>query len=128
MKQLTLGQFIDKLDQLSKFWYDTDDNAIPKSIAFDFGYFKPSSIHSYRGYYDQLAFGYNDEVTMSASEFLSMCNDAVGKTFSGYKGGEFKMGLDTPLWVANPRESCDTAVCDVTEHDTHIIIHTCYYD
>ena len=59
------------------------------------------NLHSYRGYYEDLSIGEEDSGPVSTvSELLTACKEAVGKEFTGYKGGEFVMGHDTPLWVA----------------------------
>lgn len=55
--------------------------------------------HSYRGYYDDLAFERSSEPT-SAVEVLAMCERALSETYGGYKGGDFTYGPDTPLWLA----------------------------
>lgn len=59
--------------------------------------------HSYRGYYSDLAFERSDGFR-KASEILSDCLSALGKTFEGWKGGDFLMSEDTPLWIAT--EGC----------------------
>ena len=56
--------------------------------------------HSYRGYYSDLAFEQGTGKT-SSKDFLATCKKLVGRVFVGYKGGEYKMTLTTPLWVAN---------------------------
>lgn len=56
--------------------------------------------HSYRGYYEDLAFERLDG-TRPASELLADCKAAMGQVFQGYKGGDFVMGALTPVWVAN---------------------------
>lgn len=56
--------------------------------------------HSYRGYYEDLAFERLDG-TRTASELLADCKAAMGRVFQGYKGGDFVMGALTPVWVAN---------------------------
>jgi hypothetical protein len=63
----------------------------------------PGSLDSYRGYYEQLAIepemgGDGKKVTVE--EFLKRLEEAVGATFTGYKGGEFTMDRDTPIWIA----------------------------
>lgn len=69
------------------------------TIAFSGGG-HPAEPHSYRGYYGDLAFeATGDAVT--ASSFLAICKSALGKTFQGYKGGDYVMGERTPLWQAN---------------------------
>jgi hypothetical protein len=54
--------------------------------------------HSYRGYYDELAF----EVIRKETPIANILDDvksAVDTTYEGWKGGEFKMGKDTPIWL-----------------------------
>lgn len=84
-------------------------------VSFDFVYFRPMSLHSYRGYYEQLALGYGNEGTATVGDVLGWFEDAIGKTFTGYKGGEYTMGTDTPVWVANHDEAGSTAVVDIKD-------------
>ena len=58
-----------------------------------------NSAHSYRGYYSDLAFELDDG-TRPAADLLTECKAAMGQVFSGYKGGDFVMGVLTPVWVA----------------------------
>lgn len=55
--------------------------------------------HSYRGYYEDLAFE-RGHGTRLAADLLTDCKAAMGQAFGGYKGGDFVMGTLTPLWVA----------------------------
>lgn len=55
--------------------------------------------HSYRGYYAELAFEPIKDTT--AGEMLACARGALGRTFMGYKGGEFKMEGYTDVWLAN---------------------------
>lgn len=55
--------------------------------------------HSYRGYYDDLAFERSSEPT-PAAEVIAMCDRALSQTYEGYKGGDFNYAPDTPLWLA----------------------------
>ena len=55
---------------------------------------------SYRGYYSDIYFEKN-EGTRPAQELLQECKNAMGKVFTGYKGGDFVMGELTPLWIAS---------------------------
>jgi len=65
--------------------------------------------HSYRGFYEHLAFEWmptsQGASFISAKEVLSLAKKALGKTFQGYKGGEYKMTADTPVWLA--MEGCE---------------------
>jgi len=56
--------------------------------------------HSYRGYYEDLAFE-QEEGTRTVGELLTDCKNAMGQVFHGYKGGDFVMGALTPVWVAS---------------------------
>lgn len=82
--QLTLGKLIAELEKMPT------DTSLPYLM----------DPHSYRGYYEDLAFELWPGTT-TAGELLAICNYADGRRFSGYKGGEFKMHCDTPLWVAD---------------------------
>jgi hypothetical protein len=117
-EQLTLGEFIKKLED------QPQDNA----IQFDFMYFVPDGIDSYRGYYDQLALGYKEggdpDKMPKVKEILNLCKDAIGKYFTGYKGGNYLMTEKTPIWVSNYREVGDTGIIDVIEAGWRTIIVT----
>ncbi len=58
-----------------------------------------SHADSYRGYYEQLAFAPRDGVTVA--DMLKVAHAAVGADFTGYKGGTYRMGVDTECWIAN---------------------------
>ena len=55
---------------------------------------------SYRGYYSDLYFELQ-EGERPASDLLADCKAAMGKEFTGYKGGEYVMFARTPLWIAS---------------------------
>ena len=59
--------------------------------------------HSYRGYYDQLAFEPTPNVTVA--EMLAAAESALGATFQGYKGGDYVMREYTDTWIAHWGES-----------------------
>jgi hypothetical protein len=82
--QMTLGKLIDALA------------ALPKETELD-GFNEP---HSYRGYYTDLAFERTEEKT-TAGNALEMARACMGEVFQGYKGGDFQMGRNTPVWIAN---------------------------
>lgn len=85
---LTLGDLIDTLEAA--------DNDLP--VVFTDGT-SPGTPKSYRGYYSDLAFSDSDE-TVTVAELLARARKANGKTYTGYKGGDFTMGDTTPLWRA----------------------------
>lgn len=49
-------------------------------------------------------------------------------TFTGYKGGEFTMSGETPVYVANPDEAGGTAVVDVRDDGRRIVLITESFD
>lgn len=82
--QMTLGKLISALGQISA-----------ERITHGFGF-----LHSYRGYYADLAFDPEDSPIGNVGDLLALCKNAMGKVFTGYKGGDFLMGETTPLWIS----------------------------
>jgi hypothetical protein len=54
--------------------------------------------HSYRGYYDKLAFEPVENTTVG--KMLTAAKKAEGATYTGYKGGEYKMTGYTDCYLA----------------------------
>jgi len=54
--------------------------------------------HSYRGYYDELAFEPVPDTTVGA--MLAAAKEALGATYTGYKGGDYTMNAYTQVWLA----------------------------
>lgn len=116
--QINLGQLI----ELVKIC-DRED----AEVVFDFGYFHPTSLDSWRGAYYELALDYTEKGTaMTRNYFLKLLNEAIGKEYSGYKGGEFTMSEETPVWVSNYGQSANTAVVGVKNGGYQIIIQTAH--
>lgn len=113
--QLTLGELISKLEKVEK------DSV---TVRFDFEYIRPSGIDSWRGSYEELALSFDLEGSITVKELLVILKDAVGKTFTGYKGGEFLMSKHTPIWVANYGNSGSTGVVDVIDEKYEVILKT----
>jgi len=78
------------LEELIKWLENEDPNTVLKV-----GFAKP---HSYRGYYDQLAF--EPTHAQKVSEALEVVKPCLDKVFEGYKGGDFKMYGFTDCWLA----------------------------
>lgn len=114
-KQMTLGELISTLKRK-----DPDTH-----LTLDFVHFKPSGrVHSYRGYYEDLAIGYQDGGECKVSDLLKALEAVDGETLYGYKGGEYRMHSDTVVWVANHNESGGTAIVDVVDDSWRIILKT----
>ena len=124
--QMSLGQIIAELDKLAQKQKKIKEKYGHEArIVFDFENLYPTNIDSWRGSYSELAleFACNGE-PMEFSAFLKMLKNAVGQTFLGYKGGEFVMTEDTPVWVANYGNCGNTAVVGVVDNEYEIILMT----
>ena len=111
--QLTLGDIITKLEHLQA-GLDKDDLERDPDVHFDFEYIQPTSFQSWRGIYKELALGFAiDGEAPKLSKFIEQCKECLGKSFYGYKGGDFIMSKRTPVWVANNGNSGNTAIVDV---------------
>lgn len=53
--------------------------------------------HSYRGFYEDLAFQKAESVTIQS--MLDCARSALGSTFSGWKGGDYTMDEHTSIWL-----------------------------
>lgn len=56
--------------------------------------------HSYRGYYSDLALE-PTEAPIKVWQLINQLSDVIDTELTGYKGGEFLMSADTPVWVAH---------------------------
>ena len=117
-KQLSLGKLINELGKYSE----------TAHVAFDFANTYPSGLGSSRGYYEHLAIDYADarygdkREMMTVGELLSVLRSAVGKSFTGWKGGEYFMYLDTPLWVDHQGIWSSTAIVGVREETKDYLV------
>lgn len=127
--QLTLGEMILKLEPMianqKEIKKEYDHEA---KVVFDFEYLYPTGIDSWRGIYAELAlsFGERDEGKMTVTQFRDVLKTCIGKTFTGYKGGDFEMSKHTPVWVANYGNSGNTAVIEIVDNEYEVIIMTGY--
>lgn len=84
----------------------------------------PVDVDSYRGYYSDLAIKSEVKAEQTVGGFRKILEEAVGKTFEGYKGGEFVMAKHTPMWVSPWDSASGRAVTGVEPRDTTLIIMT----
>lgn len=115
-KQMTIGEIILKLEAINK----TDEE-----VWFDFEYARPTDLDSWRGIYAEIAFGFDCETKpKTVKEILVILKEAIGKTYTGYKGGDFTMGKNTPVWVANYGNSGETGIVDIVDGGYKVILIT----
>jgi hypothetical protein len=86
---LSLGQLREQLDALPH----------GMTVVADNGAFIGRE-HSYRGYYDDLAFEPSIEHSNVGTLRIMVVRASQG-TYTGYKGGEYTYADDTPLWFAH---------------------------
>lgn len=129
--QLSLGELINELEKVDLKY----DDKTYKSVEFDFGSAVPTDLDSWRGSYNELALGYRlsgydnqDEhfAECKADKLLEHLKESIGKEYSGWKGGEFTMSENTPIWVANSGNSGNTSVVGVYDANYKIVIITQY--
>lgn len=90
-EQLTIG---DAIGHLRRFRPDA------QVIAWG-GFGTVERVISYRGHYDQPALLISKDAEITAGRLIEVLEDAVrpGLMFHGWKGGEYQMVLDSPLWI-----------------------------
>ncbi len=96
------------------------DGALP--VVFDDGT-PVGDGNSYRGYYEDFALRDGDKDSTVAELLTYMREKVLGQEFYGYKGGDFIMGEDTPLWRAS-YGSCGPAIVDAKEIGGKLVLIT----
>lgn len=74
---------------------------IPASTPVEYGFGSP---HSWRGSYSELAFQPVRKTTVGAMQIHAQ--SALYATFTGYKGGTYRMDPDTPVHIQT-HDGCD---------------------
>lgn len=113
---LTLGQAISRLNLFNK----------TLRVVFDWSRLAPCNPDSYRGYYSDLALA-ECEKHITVHDFSEMLKECLDKSFYGYKGGDFIMDKDTPLWAAEYGSS-GRAIMRLEKRDESVLILTKYLD
>jgi len=93
-------------------------------VKLDFTDEIPTSLDSYRGYYEDLSLDYSPNAQpMTVKRLLKQFKDADGETFQGYKGGDFTMHRRTLVWVAEYGD-CGRMLVDIQSKKGVTIIIT----
>ncbi len=132
--QLTLGKLIAEIESAGV----KNGKGEAKGVCFDFGSAIPTVLASWRGSYAELALGYRltryDAADQDKGRFgdcfadklLEELKGAIGKTYEGWKGGDFVMDADTPVWVSNQGNADNTGVIGVLDKGFQLVILTDY--
>lgn len=109
--QVTVGELIAKLE------------SAPKKLAIILSDGNSPGVYSsYRGYYDHIAIEPGDEPT-TVKDFLKATKEVVGKTYMGYKGGDYTMTKHTPVWVSAYGDYTGHGIVDLrVEKDKVVLI------
>lgn len=78
-------------------------------------------VMSYRGYYDQLAIEPDGQTTAGA--LATALSEAIGESFQGYKGGDYSMSRNTPVWLSRHGDASGYAVTGVVEAEDAVILN-----
>lgn len=63
---------------------------------------RPTELSSYRGYYEDVALGYEvDDEPVKVRDLLEDLLAILGAETHGYKGGRYRADRSTALWAAN---------------------------
>lgn len=106
---LTLGKLIKRLEQMPP---------QQKILTSDGQGIK--GLSSYRGYYSDLALHPVGGPVWTAAQLLREAQAVINTELTGYKGGEFLMTKDTPLWLASYGNSGGPAIVDLASDGTLI--------
>lgn len=109
---LTLGGLISCLQGMRGDWFITFDNGP-----------SPGMIHSYRGYYEDLAIE-PSEKKITVEEFLKAAKIALGQTFEGYKGGDYLATDRTPLWCSEYGRADGRAIMNAVSANGRALLYT----
>lgn len=107
---VTLGSLIKRLEEL------------PPSTPVRFSDAGcPGEEDSYRGYYSDLAFCSMPGET-TAGDLLTRCQKALDHVYTGYKGGDYRMHVKTPLWRAE-YGNCGDAIVRAEFDGSALVLH-----
>lgn len=81
------------------------------------GRYRLAGLYSYRGYYEDLALGFDNERPLLVRDGLAMLRNALGTEYFGWKGGGYVAHRETGLWVSPaPDRAMGSAVVGIDRH------------
>lgn len=119
--QLTYGELLDALRAC------VEESKPEKAVVFDFLRLAPTTIHSWRGSYDEIGIGCARDINgpvMLVADFVRYLEGMLGEILEGWKGGEYIVTWERPVWVSQPSSSCETAIVGVKDDGYQAIIQT----
>jgi hypothetical protein len=113
---MTLGELIATLSALTNIDADKEvflNDTLTSVDCFD----------SYRGYYNHLAIE-PTTATVTVYNLLTRARNALNTTFTGYKGGDYRMSKITPIWVAEYGDASGQGLVEIEHHEDRVILRT----
>ncbi|MBV5269031.1 MAG: hypothetical protein JZU55_02770 [Afipia sp.] len=111
---MNLGQFIETLARAPS----------GAEVHIDALSLSPTKFSSYRGSYDHLALGWAEDGSCVVSDLLAAARACVGATFEGYKGGDYVMGNNTPIYISNYGRVGNLVISGLEIGDRYVEIQT----
>lgn len=118
---MTIGQVLDSLGKAAK-------PDLP--VYFAFGDCIPTTVGSWRGVYAEAALGFTlHRPPPTVAQLRRELETAIdGRTFTGYKGGEYRYTRDTVLHVDNCGICSHTEIDRIELDDYLVRVHTIHDD
>ena len=128
---MTLNELIRQLSTIP-----ARDDGSEKMVYFDFCGTFPTTVSSCRGIYAEPAIGWagcgrwhsserdNKLEAQTVASLLAELRGAIGKTFAGWKGGDYTYNGSEPIHVDNPGEYTSTEIVGVEDLGWRVVIHT----
>ena len=122
---LEVGELIDSLMEVIP--QGVKMKYLDKIVKYDFNpNVKSLKLDSWRGIYSELTLDYDTggkETTLG--ELLKDLEISVkGKVFHGYKGGQYRMNIDTPVWADPSGMYNERMIIGVEDTDDCIMLKT----
>lgn len=104
-----------------------------QNVRYDFEYLVPTTVGSFRMWYEQMTLGYGlshgsypsrsggscVEVDPTVASLIEHIESKRGGTVMSWKSGDYPVRMDTPVWVANPGNASDTQIVAVRSEGTN---------
>ncbi len=100
-------------------------------VVFDFGGCSPTTVDSWRGIYAEPSIGWQKTYPRpTVADFLAELEEGTsGRTYYGWKGGEYSYTDSDTLHVDNPGEYTCTEITHITIHgEWQVMLHTEHQD
>ncbi len=94
---IEVQQFIDQIEELAPIGKKM--KFLEKPVRYDFTEEKPIQLKSWRGSYSELTLDYGGKKELLVKDLLEDLKTCTNKQYRGYKGGLYRMNIDTEVWA-----------------------------